>query len=95
MDRTALVATAAERIKELQEFVGLLAAYYDADSARRGGTGKMAARRQAQIIALTEVNRILDGRKEVLDWLRERDLVPLDWRELEEIATGKLLDDPT
>lgn len=77
------------RLEEVRELVGLLGAYYHADSDRRGSRGPMAARRQAQVIALTEVQRVLDNRKDTLLWLRDLDLVELSPSDLEEIAQGR------
>lgn len=77
------------RAARLEEFIGHYAAYLDADSARRGGTGVMAERRQAQIIVLAEVLRFLNGDKRAFDSISLRDMVPLTPDEIEDIALNK------
>ena len=82
-EERVMVSEDSESVKSL---VCRLAAHYDADSARRGGSGWMADRRQAQIIVCAEVLRILRGDVRTLEQLA--DVVPLTPTEVEAIAHG-------
>lgn len=68
-------------MSEVEELVGLMAAFYQADGAMNA-TDSRHARRDAQTIVCAEILRLLDGDTRTLSGLRDRGLVPLTLADL-------------